>query len=198
MAPGATGCPGQPGVEVCWRQGWVVELVEQPELFFERERAVERLGGLLDFAELGELVDGLFGGALEQRPPGALDPLPGRGVRAVMRVSFVAAVLVDGALGEADCVEGVKADVGVGDRVADGLLVAARPVDHDRPDRELAVTEQVEESLQGGGVATWCGPHDRAALVIDDGGEVAVSAVVADLIDSERDQPFEAAVIEVI
>jgi hypothetical protein len=37
----------------------VVELVEQSELFFEQERAVERLVGLLDLAELRELVERL-------------------------------------------------------------------------------------------------------------------------------------------
>jgi len=45
---------------VLGRQARVVEVVEQPELFFEQERAVQRLVGLLDFPELGELVDRLF------------------------------------------------------------------------------------------------------------------------------------------
>jgi len=49
--PGSVG-PGQPRVEVRGREAWIVELVEQPELFFEQEGAVERLVGLLDLAEL--------------------------------------------------------------------------------------------------------------------------------------------------
>jgi hypothetical protein len=75
-------CPGQPGVEVGRREGGVVEVVEQPEFLFEQERAVERLVGLLDFVELGELVDRLLLGTLQQRPAGAFDPFPRRGVGA--------------------------------------------------------------------------------------------------------------------
>src|ERR1017187_6516773 len=51
LEPGSR-CPGEPGVEVCRRERRVVEVVEQPEFLFEQERAVERLVGLLDFAEL--------------------------------------------------------------------------------------------------------------------------------------------------
>src|SRR3954468_18740765 len=42
--PGA-GRPGEPGVEVGRREPWVVELVEQPQLLFDEEGAVERLVG---------------------------------------------------------------------------------------------------------------------------------------------------------
>ncbi len=52
--------PGQPGVEVLGREAGVLEVIEKPELFFEQERAVERPVGLLDFAELRELVDRLL------------------------------------------------------------------------------------------------------------------------------------------
>ena len=41
--------PGEPGVEVRWRERGVVELVEQPQFLLEQEAAVERLVGLLDF-----------------------------------------------------------------------------------------------------------------------------------------------------
>jgi len=37
---------------VLGRELWVVEVLEQPELFLSEERAVARLVGLLDFAEL--------------------------------------------------------------------------------------------------------------------------------------------------
>jgi hypothetical protein len=101
-----SGCPGEPGVEVLGRQARVVEVVEQSELCFEQERAVERLVGLLDFAELGELVDRLLLRALEQRPAGSFDPLPGLRVGAVVGVSLVAADLVHSALAEAHYVIG--------------------------------------------------------------------------------------------
>src|SRR5205814_3549613 len=44
--------PGQPRVDVRGRERGVLELVEKPEFFLEQERAVERLVGLLDLAEL--------------------------------------------------------------------------------------------------------------------------------------------------
>jgi hypothetical protein len=51
---------------VLWRQAGVLELVEQSELLLEQERAVERLVGLLDLTEQGELADRLLLGCLEQ------------------------------------------------------------------------------------------------------------------------------------
>ena len=69
-----------------------------------------------------------------------------------MRVSLVTADLVDGALREADHVEWVERDLGVGDRVADRFLIAAGHVDRDGADRLRALrAELVEEGLQGGG-----------------------------------------------
>ena len=85
-----------------------------------------------------------------------------------MRVPLVAADLVDGALAEADDVEGIEANLGVGEVGADRLLIAAGHVDRDRSDGALAVTELVEERLQGCGVAAGCAPHDRAGVVVDD------------------------------
>src|SRR5215217_4802827 len=127
------------------REAWVVELVEQPELFLEQEGTVERLVGLLDLAEQRELVDRLLGGRLEQRPAGALDPAAAWGVRTLVGVPFVAADLVDGALGEPHDVERVEGDLGGRERLADRLLIAAAHVDGDRPDRLLALAELVEE-----------------------------------------------------
>ena len=153
--------PGQPRVEVDRRERWVVEVVEQPELLLEQERAVQRLVGLLDLAELRELVDGLLGGALEQRPAGALDPFALGGVGALVGVLLVATDLVDRPLGETHDVERIECDLGVWQVVADRLLVAAGHVDRAPPDRVLAIAEQIEERLQGGGVATRGAPHDR-------------------------------------
>jgi hypothetical protein len=98
-------------------------------------------------------------------------------------VPFVAADLVYSPLGETDDVERVKADIGVRDRGVDRLLVAAGHVDRDRGDRVLAVAEEVEEPSQGLGVATRRAPHDRAGLMVDNGGEVPLPAAVADLIN---------------
>ncbi len=54
-----TAGPGEPGVEVRRGERGVLEVIEKAELFFEQERAVERPVGLLDFPELGQLVDRL-------------------------------------------------------------------------------------------------------------------------------------------
>ena len=102
--------PGQPGVEVRGRERRVVEVVEQPELLLEQERAVERLVGLLDLARAcasWSIV--CFAGALssDQRVP--LIHLPVGGVGALVGVPLVAADLVDRALREAHDVERVKA-----------------------------------------------------------------------------------------
>ncbi len=62
----------------------------------------------------------------------------------------------------------------------------------------LAVAEQVAERLQRGGVAARGAPHDRARVVVDDRGQVALAAAVADLVDADRDQPGQAALVEVV
>jgi hypothetical protein len=81
-------------------------------------------------------------------------------------VPFVAADLVGGAGAEAHDMEGVKADLGVGDGLADGALVLAAHVDRDGADRLAAVAESIEEGLQGGAVAARSAPHDRAGGVV--------------------------------
>src|SRR5687768_10512414 len=58
LEPGAR-CPGQPCVEVRRRQRWIIEVVEQPELFAQEEGAVEAAVLVLDFGERGELSDRL-------------------------------------------------------------------------------------------------------------------------------------------
>jgi hypothetical protein len=93
-------------------------------------------------------------------------------------------------------VEGVKADLGVGDGVADGALVLAAHVDRDRADRVLAGPELGEELGQGGAVAAGPAPHDRARPVVGHAGQVAVMAAVGDLVDADTDEAVEAALVE--
>jgi hypothetical protein len=126
--------PGEPRGEVLRRERGVGQLVENAELFREQERAVQRLVRLLGLVQQRELSDRLLGGRLEQRPAGALDPLPRGGVGALVGVLFVAADLIDGALREPHDVERVKADLGVGEVLSDRLLVAAGHVDRDGAD----------------------------------------------------------------
>ena len=52
-------------------------------------------------------------------------------------------------------------------------------------------TERVEEPSQRGLVAAGRGPHQRAAVVIDDHGQVAVATLVGDLVDPDPTQPGE-------
>ena len=109
------GCPRQPRVEVLGRERWVVEVIEQAQFLLEQEGAVQRAVGVLDFTEQRELIYGLLGRRLEQGPAGALDPAPARRLGALVGVPLVAAHLVCGTLAEANHMEGVKADLGVGD-----------------------------------------------------------------------------------
>jgi hypothetical protein len=113
-------------------------------------------------------------------------------------VPFVAADLVDRALGKAHDVERVERDLGRRNGVADRLLIAARHVDRDRPDRVLAVAELVEELGKGGAIAARSAPHDRARAVVDDAGQVAVMAAIGDLVDADTDQALQAGLVEMV
>ena len=136
-----------------WRERWTLELVGQPELLLEQERTVEGAVGLLYFGEQLELLGFLFGGRLQQRPAGALDPSSLGCVGALVSVPLITADLVDGTLGEAHDVEGVERDLGLRDALADRLLLAAGHVDRDCTDRALALAEKVEELFECLGVA---------------------------------------------
>ena len=94
--------------------------------------------------------------------------------------------------------ERVKADISVRDRRGDRLLVAAGHVDRHRADALLAVAEEIEERLQGLRVATRCAPHDRAGLMVDDGGELPLPAAIADLIHPDRDESVETVVVQAV
>jgi hypothetical protein len=93
-----------------------------------------------------------------------------------VRVPLIAADLIPRRAGPSARQEGVKADTGAWERLADRLLIAAGHVDRDGLDRVAALAEQLEELVQGFGVATGRGPHDPAAMMIDDAGQVAVVA----------------------
>jgi hypothetical protein len=95
-------------------------------------------------------------------------------------------------------VERVKAQLGVGDRLADRALVLAAHVDRDRPDRVAAVAELGEELGQRGAVAARTAPHDHAAGVVGDAREVAVSAAIGDLVDADANEAVEATLVKVI
>ena len=58
--------------------------------------------------------------------------------------------------------------------------------------RGAFVAEFVEEHFQRGVVAARAGPHQVPGVVIDDDDQVAVSALVGDLIDPDPTQPIEA------
>jgi hypothetical protein len=111
---------------------------------------------------------------------------------------FHSSHLVGRARCEAHDVEGVKADLGVRDGLADGALVLAAHVDRDRPDRLAPVAEQPEEAPQGLTVAAGGAPHDRPGLVVGDGGQVAVMAAIGDLVDADADQAGEPVLVELI
>ena len=113
-------------------------------------------------------------------------------------VPLGAADVIDGTAGELADVERVKADLRVGQAVADRVLIAAVHVDRDRPDRLGVLAELVEERLQRRGVAARTGPHDRARAVVADLSEVALPATVADLVNADHHQALQALDIEAV
>ena len=139
--------------------------------------------------ERGELADGLVLGRLEQRPAGALDPAAragcgsGRG-RSIRRG------------GPGRSARGARRTTWKGSKQISASGTAARIARWYSPlmsietarIESLAVAELVEEGLQGGAVAARRAPHDRAAAVVGDRGQVAVMAAIADLVDADADQ----------
>ena len=94
--------------------------------------------------------------------------------------------------------KGSKQTSACGDRLADRLLVGAAHVDQDRADRVAALAELGEERLQRRGVVARRAPHERAGLVIDDAGEVALAAAIGDLVDADRDEAGEPVLVELL
>ena len=104
-----------------------------------------------------------------------------------------------GARAEPDDVEGVKADLGVGDGGADRALVLAAHVDRDRPDRALGGRRARRRSACRVALLRPGAHHTIAPVrVVGDRGQVAVMAAVADLVDADADQALEAALVEVV
>jgi hypothetical protein len=109
-------------------------------------------------------------------------------------VVLVAADLVGRLGAQLDHMEGVKAHLGVGDRLGDRLLIAGGHVDRDRPDRRLLLgREPVEERLQAGGVAAVRRPHDAARLVVGDTGQELVIGAIVHLVHTDQLKPVQPA-----
>jgi hypothetical protein len=53
-------------------------------------------------------------------------------------------------------------------------------------------TELIKEHVQRGVVAAGTGPHQPAGVMVDDGDEIAVPALVGDLVDPNASHPVEA------
>ena len=60
-----------------------------------------------------------------------------------------------------------------------------------REQRRPVGAELVEEHVQRGVVAAGPGPHEPAAVMIDDHDQIAVAAFVGDLVDPDPAQPLE-------
>lgn len=142
-------------------------MVEQPQLLFEQECAVEPLVGGHDFGEAAELLGALALGGFEQRRADVLDPPPALGFALAVLVPVGAPDVVDGAAGELAHVEGVEHNLGseplvaLGDGV-DRVLLAGDHVDRDPLDGVPPLAQQLEERLQRRGVAAGrvVGEHD--------------------------------------
>ncbi len=127
----------------------VIEVVERAQLFLEQVGAVETAVGVLDFGELGGLAGGEPLGCLEQRPAHALDPSAGRALALARGVPLGAADLIDGAAGQDDDVEGIKADLGAGQGGLDRVFIAGELGDQEA-DLLRGPAARVEQPLQPG------------------------------------------------
>jgi hypothetical protein len=99
------------------RERGALGLVDQPELLLQKESAVERAVGLLDFDQQLEVLGALLLRRLQQRLARALDPAALGRVRALVRVALIAADLVHRVLGQADHMKRIEGDLGPRDRL---------------------------------------------------------------------------------
>jgi len=53
------------------------------------------------------------------------------------------------------------------------------------------LTKGVEEPFQGGLARAWRGPHQPAAVVVDDHGQIPLALLVGDLVDPDAAQPLQ-------
>ena len=104
---------------------------------------------------------------------------------------------VDRFVGPAHEVERVEADRRLGHGAAGGVPVDGRHVHRHRLDPGTSFrAEGVEEPLQCLLRSPFGDPDDTAGVVVGDHGQVAVPALVGDLVDTDVAQPIEPAVIE--
>ena len=107
-------------------------------------------------------------------------------------VPGLSANLVEGVGGPPDHVEGIGAADRVEALLGDHSADPVRAVRGDVGDQLAPVlAEGVEEELQGGLVPARGSPHESSRVVVDHDGEVAVAALVGDLIDSDPGQSGE-------
>ena len=172
----------------------VGQLEDQSQAFFEQVGTVQPRVGLGDPGQLGLLPDREVLGVLPQRVAGMLQRLrvsrcaagTALGGRSAGLVPGSSADLVEGVGGPPDDVEGVGAADRVGAVVGDHSADPVRTVGGDVGDLAAPLlTEGVEEALEGGLVPAGGGPDQPTGVVVDDHGQVAVAALVGDLIDPD-------------
>ena len=195
--------PGQPAI-----QGDLAGLALGDEhvaqAFFEQVAAVQSRVGFGDPRQLLPLPVGEVVGVLPQRVAGALEPagiaggdadavsvalgLPG----ATRLVPGLATHLVEGVGGPLDHMERVGALhrlwAALGDDLGDPVGLVGRYV----ADRRTTIgAEQVEETSQSGPVSTGRGPQQSTRIVINHDRQVAVSALIGNLVDADAGQSVQ-------
>jgi hypothetical protein len=188
----ATARPRQPPVQqpLSDRGG---EPVDLSQLLLEQVRAIQPGVRLLDARELRLLAVGEVLRVLPDREPGAFELAGEREVPLSSRlVPHLAANLVERLGGEHHDMKRVHAP----DRVRAPLR--DRPGDpggHVRGDQldlfATLVTELVEEREHRLAVPARGGPHQPAAVMVHDDGQVALTLAVADLVDPDPPEPVE-------
>ena len=163
------------------------------ERLLEEVGRVQRLVGVTEFLEGQSIGIGEVPRALLRRDARALES---SALAAILRGSdLVSAGLVQRVLNEPLHMEAIEDHARLGHVLLDRLDERTRHVDGDRLElRGPFGPQSLEERGQRLGALALAGPHDRAALVVDDGRDVLVVLAVAELVDADVAEAVEARV----
>jgi hypothetical protein len=171
------------------------DVLERETGFEDRlERLLERVGapylaaGSAELAKRAVLLVVEMIGLLQQRPAGVFEAPRGVGiVELAQLVSVRAADVIERPVRQGDDVERIDRDDRLRRVLAGALGVAGAHVERDHFDRvRAALAELAEEPVRGLAVVALGAPHDLAAEVVGEQGEVVVLALPADLVDGMR------------
>lgn len=166
------------------------------EVFLEQVGSEELPIDLFQFAESLSFRASEIPRSLQEYEAGVLQ-IPAVGVGELG--DFLSADLIEGVVEETFDVEAIEDDFRIGAAPFDRLDEGVGHVDGDELDGEATLRpEFVEESLESLGGFAFSHPGGLAGLVVHDDGDVLVSALVGELIDTDEGEPIESAWIELL